>query len=52
MEWYEMALWPFQLTFMVQAMVIAVLVAVPTALLSHPVPEFPTIRMAKMETTT
>ncbi|WP_420827443.1 metal ABC transporter permease [Devosia subaequoris] len=34
MAWYEMALWPFQLSFMVQAMVIAVLVAVPTALLS------------------
>ena len=34
MAWYEMALWPFQLLFMVQAMVIAVLVAVPTALLS------------------
>ncbi|ODT48931.1 metal ABC transporter permease [Devosia sp. 63-57] len=34
MEWYEMALWPFQLPFMVQAMIIAVLVAVPTALLS------------------
>ncbi len=34
MSWYEMALWPFQLPFMVQAMWIAVLVAVPTALLS------------------
>ncbi|OAM76988.1 metal ABC transporter permease [Devosia elaeis] len=34
MEWYEMALWPFQLPFMVQAMIIAVLVALPTALLS------------------
>ena len=34
MAWYEMALWPFQLSFMVQAMLIAVLVAVPTALLS------------------
>lgn len=34
MTWYEMALWPFQLPFMVQAMVIGVLVAVPTALLS------------------
>ena len=34
MEWYDMALWPFQLPFMVQAMIIAVLVAVPTALLS------------------
>ena len=34
MAWYEMALWPFQLPFMVQAMVIGVLVAVPTALLS------------------
>ncbi len=34
MAWYEMALWPFQLPFMVQAMWIAVLVAVPTALLS------------------
>jgi manganese/iron transport system permease protein len=32
--WYELALWPFQFSFMVQAMVIAVLVAVPTALLS------------------
>ena len=34
MEWYETALWPFQLSFMVQAMIIAVLVALPTALLS------------------
>ena len=34
MAWYEMALWPFQLSFMVQAMLIAVPVAVPTALLS------------------
>jgi len=34
MTWYEMALWPFQLPFMVQAMAIGVLVAVPTALLS------------------
>jgi len=34
MAWYEMALWPFQMGFMVQAMAIAVLVAVPTALLS------------------
>jgi manganese/iron transport system permease protein len=34
MAWYEMALWPFQLPFMVQAFAIAVLVAVPTALLS------------------
>jgi manganese/iron transport system permease protein len=32
--WYEIALWPFQLPFMAQAMVIAVLVAVPAALLS------------------
>ncbi len=34
MAWYEMALWPFQLPFMVQAMTISVLVAIPTALLS------------------
>jgi len=34
LPWYEMALWPFQFPFMVQAMAIAVLVAVPTALLS------------------
>ncbi|KKB07937.1 metal ABC transporter permease [Devosia chinhatensis] len=34
MAWYEMALWPFQLPFMVQAMLIAALVAIPTALLS------------------
>lgn len=34
MTWYELALWPFQLPFMVQAMAIGVLVAVPTALLS------------------
>lgn len=34
MEWYEIALWPFQLPFMVQAMWIAILVSVPTALLS------------------
>lgn len=34
MAWYEMALWPFQLPFMVQAMIISVLVAIPTALLS------------------
>lgn len=34
MAWHEMALWPFQLPFMVQAMWIAILVAVPTALLS------------------
>ncbi|WP_230989562.1 metal ABC transporter permease [Devosia faecipullorum] len=34
MAWYDMALWPFQLPFMVQAMWIAILVAVPTALLS------------------
>jgi manganese/iron transport system permease protein len=34
MAWYEIALWPFQLPFMVQAMVIAVLVAIPAALLS------------------
>ncbi|MBJ6987197.1 metal ABC transporter permease [Devosia sp. MC521] len=34
MAWYELALWPFQLPFMVQAMVIAVLVAIPAALLS------------------
>ncbi|ODT78639.1 MAG: hypothetical protein ABS76_23250 [Pelagibacterium sp. SCN 64-44] len=35
MTWLiDMALWPFQLPFMVQAMAIAVLVAVPTALLS------------------
>lgn len=34
MAWYEMALWPFQMPFMVQAMIISVLVAVPTALLS------------------
>lgn len=34
MAWYELALWPFQLPFMVQAMVIAVLVAAPAALLS------------------
>jgi manganese/iron transport system permease protein len=32
--WYEMALWPFSFPFMVQAMVIGVLVAVPTAMLS------------------
>jgi manganese/iron transport system permease protein len=32
--WYEMALWPFTFPFMVQAMVIAVLVAIPTAMLS------------------
>lgn len=32
--WFEMALWPFQFPFMVQAMLIAALVAVPTALLS------------------
>ena len=32
--WYEMALWPLSFPFMVQAMVIAVLVAVPTAMLS------------------
>lgn len=34
MAWYEMALWPVQLPFMVQALAISVLVAVPTALLS------------------
>ncbi|WIY52916.1 metal ABC transporter permease [Devosia sp. YIM 151766] len=34
MAWYDIALWPFQMGFMVQAMLIAVLVAVPTALLS------------------
>jgi manganese/iron transport system permease protein len=34
MAWYEIALWPFQLPFMVQAMIISVLVAIPTALLS------------------
>lgn len=34
MEWHEIVLWPFQLPFMVQAMWIAVLVSVPTALLS------------------
>lgn len=35
MTWLiDMALWPFQLPFMVQAMWIAILVAVPTALLS------------------
>ena len=32
--WYEMALCPFSFPFMVQAMIIAVLVAVPTAMLS------------------
>lgn len=32
--WYEMALWPFSFPFMVQAMLIGVLVAVPTAMLS------------------
>ncbi len=34
MAWYDMALWPFQLPFMVQALAISVLVAVPTASLS------------------
>ncbi len=34
MAWYEMALWPVQLPFMIQALAISVLVSVPTALLS------------------
>src|SRR5690606_38083779 len=33
-EWLTYALWPFQFPFMTQAMAIAVMVAIPTALLS------------------